>query len=423
MKTIRYIFLSLLIICIGSLSVVIYQVDNEKRKIKEDLIELSNIKYGLFNVDEWKKVLATILSKKIEEFELKGGDRKDMKNKVSNFLNKVIADFEERYYVQNSGSIGGIFKSIGAKTFNIFGELKNNVPKFTQEILNFLNDPKNKKVLKSYLTSKLNEYADNTFAKMDYSVHDSIISKYKIGDRAETISSLNTTLDELQNKVNNYKYLLIVFSLLTAAYILILKELNKTEVFLLTGISFLFLITGLTLPMIEIDARVSEIKISLLGEYINFEDQVLYYKSKSIIEVIRLMLTQSGFDLLLVGCLVFVFSVLFPISKLITSLLLVSKPNLRSNKLVYFLVYKTGKWSMADVMVVAIFMAYVGFSGILSEQLNQIEHLSTKIDVFTTNKSSLQTGFFAFTSFALLSLLTTNKLQASLAVKLTINKG
>jgi uncharacterized paraquat-inducible protein A len=33
------------------------------------------------------------------------------------------------------------------------------------------------------------------------------------------------------------------------------------------------------------------------------------------------------------------------------------------------MVFKTGKWSMADVIVVAIFMAYIGFSGIVGEQL------------------------------------------------------
>ncbi len=206
----------------------------------------------------------------------------------------------------------------------------------------------------------------------------------------------------------------MVISLLTAAYILLVKTITKTEFILLTSTCFLFLITGLTLPMIEIDARVSEIKISLLGEVISFQDQVLYYKSKSIIEVINLMITQSSFDLLIVGFLVFVFSVLFPLSKLISSIFLISSPALKSNKFVFFLVYKTGKWSMADVMVVAIFMAYIGFSGILTEQLNQIGNISSKIDVLTTNKSNLQTGFFSFTAFALLSLLITNKLKSDL---------
>ncbi len=415
MKNSRPILIVILLISIACLSFLIYQTNSEKREIKEDLIELSNIKYGLFNVDEWKKILADILTKKIEEFELKGNNRELMKKKITNFLYKVIADFEGKYYEHNSGSVGGFLKNIGAKTFNVFGEMKGNVPNFTNQILAFLNDPNNKKALKGYLTGKLNEYADNTFSKMDYSTHDSIISKYKSTNRASTISSLNLKLDELQSKVNNYKYLLLLFALLAAAFILIVKTISITEFILLTSICFLFLISGLTLPMIEIDARVSEIKISLLGEQINFQDQVLYYKSKSIIEVVKLMVTQSSFDLLLVGLLVFVFSVLFPLSKLISSVFLVSSPRLKSNKFILFLVYKTGKWSMADVMVVAIFMAYIGFSGILTEQLHQIENLSQTIEVLTTNKSSLQTGFFAFTSFALLSLLTTNKLKSNLA--------
>ncbi|MEO6301904.1 MAG: paraquat-inducible protein A [Bacteroidia bacterium] len=334
-----------------------------------------------------------------------------MKKKISGFLYKVITDFENVYQENNSGSIGGFFKNIGAKAFNIFGELKENIPRFTDQILDFVNDPKNKKALKGYLTEKLNEYADNTFSKLDYTTHDSIIKKYKFEDRATTITGLNTQLTELQQKANIYKYALVTIAILVMAFILSTKDVTKIEFILLTATCFLFLILGLTLPMIEIDARVSAIKLTLLGEQINFEDQVLYYKSKSILEVIRLMLTQGSFDLILVGFLVLVFSVLFPLSKLISSVCLAFSEKLKSNKAIHFLVYKTGKWSMADVMVVAVFMSYLGFSGILTEQLHQLDNLSSKLDVLTTNKSSLQTGFFAFTAFALLSLLTTNKLK------------
>ena len=415
MENSRPLFIVVLLISLSCLSFLIYQTDNQKREVKEDLIELSNIKYGLFNVDEWKKILTNILAKKIEEFQLKGNSKSELKKKISEFLYKAITEFEERYYEKNSSSVGGFFKNIGASTFNIFGEMKENIPNFTKNIVDFLDDPKNKKALKSYLTSKLNEYADNTFAKLDYSIHDSIISKYKLADRSSTIASLDIKLDELQQTSNKYKYVLVLLAILTAVFIFFTKAISKTEFILLTSMCFLFLVLGLTLPMIEIDARVSGIKISLLGEQIDFQDQVLYYKSKSILEVVRLMITQGSFDLLLVGFLVFIFSVLFPISKLISSICLISSPDLKSNKIIYFLVNKTGKWSMADVMVVAIFMSYIGFSGILTEQLHQLENLSSKIDILTTNKSSLQIGFFAFTSFALLSLLTTNKLKSNSA--------
>ena len=415
MENSRPLLIVVLLISLSCLSFLIYQTDNQKREVKEDLIELSNIKYGLFNVDEWKKILTNIIAKKIEEFELKGNNRKQMKKKVSDLLYKVIGDMEERTYEQNSGSITGFFKNSVASFTGIFDRMKQDVPIFTNQILDFMNDPKNKKALKSYLTSKLNEYADNTFAKLDYSIHDSIISKYKLADRPSTIASLDIKLDELQQTSNKYKYVLVVLAILTAVFIFVTKAISKIEFILLTSMCFLFLVLGLTLPMIEIDARVSGIKISLLGEQIDFQDQVLYYKSKSILEVVRLMITQGSFDLLLVGFLVFIFSVLFPISKLVSSICLISSPDLKSNKIIYFLVNKTGKWSMADVMVVAIFMSYIGFSGILTEQLHQLENLSSKIDILTTNKSSLQIGFFAFTSFALLSLLTTNKLKSNSA--------
>ncbi len=417
MENSRPLLILVLLISLSYLSFLIYKTDCQKREIKEDLIELSNIKYGLFNVDEWNKILTNILEKKIEEFQLRENGKSELEEKISEFLYKAITEFEERYYEKNSFSVGGFFRNIGAKTFNIFGEMKVSIPSFTKNIVDFLDDPKNKKALKSYLASKLNDYTDNTFAKLDYSIHDSIISKYKLADRPSTISALTITLDELLQTSKKHKLILAFLAILTAMFIFFTKAISKTEFILLTSICFLFLVLGLTLPMIEIDARVSDFKISLLGEHINFQDQVLYYKSKSILEVVRLMIKQGSYDLLLVGFLVFIFSVLFPLSKLLSSICLVSSPDLKSNKIIFFLVNKTGKWSMADVMVVAIFMSYIGFYGLTTEQLHQLENLSSKIDILTTNKSSLQIGFFAFTSFALLSLLMTNKLQNNLAYK------
>jgi hypothetical protein len=283
-----------------------------------------------------------------------------------------------------------------------------------------MNDSGNKKALKSYLTSKLNDYSDSTFAKMDYSMHDKIIRKHKSADKAGTLASLELKLKKLQQNSDYYKYALLLISIITALLIVLSKALSKIEFILMTSICFVFLILGLILPMIEIDARLSEIKLSLLGEDIGFKEQLLYYKSKSILEVVKLMLFQGSFDLMLVGLLVLLFSVLFPMSKIAASVSLILNPNLKSNKIINFMVYKTGKWSMADVFVVAIFMSYIGFSGILTEQLNQIENLSSKIDILSTNNSSLQNGFFAFTAFAILSLLITNGLQNSINPKLKI---
>ncbi len=54
---------------------------------------------------------------------------------------------------------------------------------------------------------------------------------------------------------------------------------------------------------------------------------------------------------------------------------------------------------MADVFVVTIFMAFIGFNGIITEQTKQLENVSDRLDVLTTNQSSLMHGFYLFLIF------------------------
>ena len=59
---------------------------------------------------------------------------------------------------------------------------------------------------------------------------------------------------------------------------------------------------------------------------------------------------------------------------------------------------------MADVMVVSIFMAYIGFSRLIHTQLNQIGVNQPEIDVFATDGTGLQAGFYFFFAFCILGL-------------------
>ena len=59
---------------------------------------------------------------------------------------------------------------------------------------------------------------------------------------------------------------------------------------------------------------------------------------------------------------------------------------------------------MADVMVVAIFMAYIGFNGIVGSQMDSLSRTET-VEIFTTNGTKLLGGFYLFLSFCVSSLL------------------
>ena len=72
--------------------------------------------------------------------------------------------------------------------------------------------------------------------------------------------------------------------------------------------------------------------------------------------------------------------------------------------MIRFLVLKSGKWSMADVMVIAIFMAYIGFNGIITSQFGQLSTASQELVILTTNGTSLQPGYYLFLAYTLLAL-------------------
>lgn len=391
----------------------IYTLEQQRKILKEDLVELSKIKYGLFSVDEWKGILANILSKKIDELDFSSEEKAEVREKVQAFLEKTIGELEERFYEEKSSSFVGFLQGAITSLTGLFDKIKKDIPVFTSQILDFLNDPGNRDKVKAYIQDKLSDYADRTFGSIDYTEHNQILEKYSFGDRDQTIAGLRSELEK--NQVQMRPFLIAIYAMLFFSMVLLLvsTDLTKIELLIATLFCLVFLTCGLMFPMIEIDARIQEMSFTLLGEPVTFHDQVLYFRSKSILEVVRVLLQQGKWDVSLVGALVLLFSVIFPVSKLICSLFYVYRPALAQNSILRFMVFKTGKWSMADVMVVAIFMSYIGFTGILTEQLNQLEGLTKSLDILTTNQSSLQTGFFLFTGFALLSLLLSQKLSLS----------
>lgn len=70
---------------------------------------------------------------------------------------------------------------------------------------------------------------------------------------------------------------------------------------------------------------------------------------------------------------------------------------------------------MADVMVVAIFMAYIGFNGIISSQFGQLNTESQQLVILATNGTSLQPGFYLFLAYAILALFLSGFLSKSSA--------
>lgn len=406
MKNARLIFVALLLAGVAILSSIVYKGEVRRREYKEDLVELTKIKYGLFSVDNWKSILEDILSKKIVEFNFEELPKEKIRKKISDLLYKITGDLQSSFKEEK-----GFLPRAVANITGIFDKIEDDVPQFTESIMVFIEDPQNRESLKLFALNKLDEMTSNTFSEIDYTDFDRIIEKYDCQSPEVVIANLNSKIESTDRENHPYRIAIFFLAGVTAMFLLFGNRLSRHEFFLLCLICFCFLMTGLALPMIEIDARISEMRFALLGETILFNDQILYYKNKSILEVVQVMIMNNRLDLIVVGALVLLFSVVFPLAKLISSVFYVYFEKVRRSGFMKFIVFKTGKWSMADVMVLAIFMAFIGFSGILREQLQQLEIMSKNLDLFTTNASRLQVGFYLFTSFVVLSLLIAHKLQ------------
>ena len=106
----------------------------------------------------------------------------------------------------------------------------------------------------------------------------------------------------------------------------------------------------------------------------------------------------------LLWALVLLFSIVFPFIKLLLSAGYLFMNSLKSSKLVQNIIFHLGKWSMADVFVVAIFMSYIGFYGLINSQLGAMAHGNETIGIETVNYSKLSPGIIFFTLYCVFSI-------------------
>jgi paraquat-inducible protein A len=165
--------------------------------------------------------------------------------------------------------------------------------------------------------------------------------------------------------------------------------------------AFGLFIPGILLPMFILDMEMSAL-INATGLSTTLVDKEL-----SIISTVTELWHD---DRLFVASLIFLFSVCIPLLKtLLVSLAYLKKNTLTERRLMAF-VASIGKWSMADVFVVAIFLAVLSTDHGQTVTTHLINILGFKVafDISTQTLSAAGEGFYFFTGYCLLSLLGTH---------------
>ena len=402
--TIRSILSFLLILGIAYSCFQLIEQSKDRQTMVAANAEIRNIRYGLLSVHSWKRQISEIMTKKVREFELTAENRKELKGSIQNAMYQLLDEVDRILADKRSEgnwlkrAFTSMFQSL---VFNI-NELRSRVPQFTEIVLDELDKYESREKLRAFIQKKIDDLLYETVGEEDLSKVNLIAEQYGCTEIGDCASILQARLQAMDEQLAQKSWLILGLSILVFLLILLRnKTVNNLEYISLIMLCGILLYAGVSTPMIDIDARIDQFNFQLMGEPLAFNDQVLFFQSKSIFEVVRILTSTGDYQSILVGGLIFLFSIIFPIAKLIASLGLINKPSLYHNRVVNFLALKSGKWSMADVVVVAIFMAYIGFRGVIQNQLSQLESLSDKVEVLTTDNSNFGVGFMLFLGFCL----------------------
>jgi len=258
----------------------------------------------------------------------------------------------------------------------------------------------------------------NTFGTTDMTTYNAILKHYGCANGAACEATLGKRIADADAKVN--RCYLTVLACAALGFILLMagrRTLTRGTVVVLIGFCLAMLAGGVLSPMMEVEVRVTKIDATLLGTPIEFQDQSLYYRSKTVFEVFQTLIEMGRPEMTVVGVLVILFSVVFPTLKMLALGASLFRPALlRTNRLVKLLAFELSKWSMADVMVLAIFMSFVAFNGVIGSAWDGLRAVPNVQQVLIpTNASKILPGYYLFIGFCLASILLSKKLEHGIA--------
>lgn len=404
MKNIKTIFYAVVFLIAAALGQQIISLSKGNQLRKQEYSDINNIKYGLFSINQWKKQLSEIVNSEISGLDLKGNEA-TIKPMLEAQLNQLIDGVDKKMKAKNKTTVKGKMKQAFINAFVDIGDIKAGIPQYADDIMKLMQKPKAKKNLKGLLQDKVDDYFDNTFEKEDMTRINIIIATVGATDLEDAKIKLNQNIRNTSDKIFLLTWLLIFLSAGLFIYAGFSQTLPSSQYVILVSILFILLVCGVTIPMIDMEAKIAEMSFFLFDHPIKFLNQILYFQTKSVLDVFWIMITHPDIQMKIVGILMVLFSVVFPVTKLISSIVYYYNHwDARESKLVQFFVLKSGKWSMTDVLIIAIFMAYIGFNGVISSQFGKLQSVDEEIVLLTTNGTSLQPGFYLFLSYTIMAL-------------------
>lgn len=388
---------------------------NARRLLRTDLAEIGHVRYGALNADRWVDQLLPILNARIDALDLTAQNAASLRPTVEKVLYRLLDQVKDQMAPKPApgAAVNAFAAQANALIANmLISNLRPRVPEFAGVVLADLGSPQNKQAIKRYLEGVLGEGAKSTFGAVDMTLYSSILKQYGCADAAACRQELGNRIREADGRIA--RWYLTVLAATALAFMLLLtgrRALRWFDVLLLLLFCVTLLAGGIFSPMIEVEAKISKLTLTFFGQPLSFPEQVLYFRSKSVLEVFRTLIAIGEPEMWIVAVLLLMFSVVFPTLKILTLGLCLRWPNwLRKYRIVKFFALESSKWSMADVMALAIFMSFVTFNGVISNAMGSLQGAGAQL-VIPTDSSKILAGFYLFVGFVLASLVLSWKLE------------
>lgn len=385
---------------------------HQLRALERDQAELRHARHALFDADLWSERIGRLLSERLQSAPLEGEARTALTKAVEQLLNTLLLEVERSLAASNQRAgtwldqLQGVLRQELQARLIDFERLRSQVPRYAESVVERLDDPAVRAMLADQLSQLARQRLLSSQNADARAAREAVLARHGCADPAACQLQLDGDIARAGHWLPwQLGALLGAMTLLFAAAALAHREhrLDAAAFWVLLGATLLLLIGGLFAPMITIEAGIEALRLQLLGEPLMFRDQLLYHQSKSIAEVAWLLLREAKPELWLVAVLITLFSLVLPALKLAASVLWRLRPPLRVHPVMRFLVLRSGKWSMADVLVVALFMAYLGFDALVANQLDSLSG-AANLEVLTTNGTRLEAGFTLFLAFVFANL-------------------
>ena len=403
---------TILLIILIYLSVTLIDKGHTAKIYKSEYATLHSSEFGMFNSDEWTAKILKIMNKKIENFSIQNADnREEIKGYIGTIIETLIAEAQRAVKDRNTHKRGFLDSILGSTKQMItdsiidFEDLRNRVPEFTDRVLKEVEKPENQARAKAVLQEKVKEFMNENVQKhTDMTAFNTVLKRYNSNSLESCNAILNKKMQTLETQMHHIMETMLIIASIIIVIIFFYGTLNSFTLLLLSGTTIALLISGIFMPMLDIEAKIAQLNFTILDSTVVFHNQILFFQSKSISDLVHLLLDSDKLKMKFVGVLLVMFSVIFPTLKLIsTTLYYYSKSIIGNNPATRFFALKSTKWSMADVFVVSIFMAYLGLDGVVSNELKRLEGKADPVNIITTNGTHLEVGFFLFLGFVLTS--------------------